>query len=105
FASRSTVVATAAGWPPATRASEQCRPVKGGDPELGPGRFDPAGDVFGGHDYATDGRRVVTSWQTDYGRSGQCHAPPARSPPAPWRDPCRRAHGAPSSFVAAGSDR
>lgn len=52
---------------------QQCRSVKDGDTQLGLGCFDPNGDVFGAHDYVNDGRRVVTSWQTDYGRSGQCH--------------------------------
>ena len=41
--------------------------------EAGIGCFDPKGDVFGAHDYVRDGKRVVTAWQTDYGRGGECH--------------------------------
>lgn len=39
----------------------------------GSGCFDPVGDIIRTHDHYPDGRRVVTHWQTNYGRSGTCH--------------------------------
>ncbi|WP_193103235.1 hypothetical protein [Brachybacterium sp. FME24] len=41
--------------------------------DAGLGCFNPQGDVFAAHDTVRDGKRVVTAWQTDYGRTGECH--------------------------------
>lgn len=37
------------------------------------GCFVGYGDVVVAWDFAEDGRRSVTEWETDYGRSGECH--------------------------------
>lgn len=39
----------------------------------GSGCFDPQGDIIRSHDHYPDGKRVVTHWETNYGRKGTCH--------------------------------
>ncbi|MER6999836.1 hypothetical protein [Streptomyces sp. NPDC000410] len=51
-----------------------CIELSAGSNLLARGCFDPNGDKFGAADHEADGLRTVVKWETNYGRSGECHA-------------------------------
>ncbi|MFJ7995644.1 hypothetical protein ACIQ7D_00445 [Streptomyces sp. NPDC096310] len=58
----------------ATAAGDWCQLVYDytGD-ESGESCFVSYGDKFKVSDFRADGMRVVADWETDYGRTGECH--------------------------------
>jgi hypothetical protein len=66
---KSTMTAAAAG------EFVYCRSTYDGAGDLaGTGCFESYGDKIYAKDQKADGLRTVVKWETDYGRSGECHA-------------------------------